>query len=155
MSKLANKNVNTQFPFLFSPLLNLGEFSRKRKGGLPHKMYLGNFVRNLPFSFFFLEIKLKNYSKYPEDTLLLIFYKSFSSFRGLGMTGTTGCRAPYKQQNGGIKTSKWGIKTSKWGDKNIKMGDKNIKKIFVSLKVFDIIKTTKRKEVVYERGNTL
>ena len=45
------------------------------------------------------------------------------------MTGTTGCRAPYKQQNGGIKTSKW-------GDKNIKMGDKNIKKIFVSLKVF-------------------
>ena len=55
----------------------------------------------------------------------------------------------------GDKNIKMGDKNIKMGDKNIKMGDKNIKKIFVSLKVFDIIKTTKRKEVVYERGNTL
>ena len=62
-------------------------------------MHLGNFVRNLPFYFaFFLENQVKIYSKYPEDTLLLIFYKSFSSFRGLGMTGMTGCRVPYKGQ---------------------------------------------------------
>ena len=61
-------------------------------------MHLGNFVRNLPFILlFFLKIKSKIYSKYPEDTLL-IFYKSFSSFRGLGMTGMTGCRVPYKGQ---------------------------------------------------------
>ena len=53
-SKLANKHTNTPFSFLFSPLLNLGEFSRKRKGGLPLKMHLGNFVRNLPFYFFCL-----------------------------------------------------------------------------------------------------
>ncbi|MBQ7617193.1 hypothetical protein IJS64_04435, partial [bacterium] len=45
---------NTLFSFLFSPLLNLGEFSRKRKGGFPLKMHLGNFVRNLPFYFFCL-----------------------------------------------------------------------------------------------------
>ena len=64
MSKLANKHTNTPFPFLFSPLLNLGEFSRKRKGGLPLKMHLGNFVRNLPFYFaFFLENQVKNLLK--------------------------------------------------------------------------------------------
>ena len=57
------------------------------------------------------------------------------------MTGMTGCRVPYKQQNGGIKTTKWGIKTTT--------------KYLCLLKSFDIIKTSKRKGVVYERGNTL
>jgi len=37
MSKWAIKNLNTSFSFPFSPLLNFGEFSRKRKGGLPLK----------------------------------------------------------------------------------------------------------------------
>ena len=72
-------------------------------------MHLGNFVRNLPFFFcFFLEILVKNLLKISGGYSLLIFYKSFSSFRGLGMTGMTGSRAPYKGQNGGTKRSKWG-----------------------------------------------
>ena len=99
MSKLANKHQNILFPFLFSLFLNLGNFLEREKGACPLKMHLGNFVRNLPFYFaFFLKIKSKIYSKYPEDTFLLIFYKSFFFFRGLGMTGMTGCRVPYKGQ---------------------------------------------------------
>ena len=47
------------------------------------------------------------------------------------MTGMTGCRAPYKQQNGGGKTSKWGDKTSKWGIKTSKWGIKHQKNICV------------------------
>ena len=61
MSKLANKNVNTPFPFFISPLLNLGNFLEE-KGGLLIKMHLGNFVRNLPF-LCFLEILVKNLLK--------------------------------------------------------------------------------------------
>jgi hypothetical protein len=44
MSKWAIKNLNTSFSFPFSPLLNFGEFSRKRKGGLPLKNALGNLI---------------------------------------------------------------------------------------------------------------
>ena len=53
VSILANKNLNTPFPVPYKPSFELGEFSRKRKGGLPLKMLLGNFVRNLPFLFSF------------------------------------------------------------------------------------------------------